>query len=78
MTFNKLVEIFQRVMPQTDASKITPESSLTSDLGIDSLNMMLLAITVEDEFKIRFSSDAKLEKVADIVAYVDQAVAEAQ
>ena len=33
--------------------------------------MMLLAITVEDEFKIRFSSDAKLETVKDIVDYVE-------
>ena len=30
-----------------------------------------LAITVEDEFKIRFSSDAKLETVKDIVDYVE-------
>ena len=39
--------------------------------GVDSLNMMLLAITVEDEFKIRFNSDAKLETVKDIVDYVE-------
>ena len=33
--------------------------------------MILLAITVEDEFKIRFNSDAKLETVKDIVDYVE-------
>ena len=57
MVFEKLKEIFGRVMPQCDPSTITMDSVLTTDLGVDSLNMMLLAITVEDEFKIRFSSE---------------------
>ena len=71
MVFEKLKDIFARVMPQCDPSTITMDSVLTTDLGVDSLNMMLLAITVEDEFKIRFSSDAKLETVKDIVDYVE-------
>ena len=71
MVFEKLKEIFGRVMPQCDPSTITMDSVLTTDLGVDSLNMMLLAINVEDEFKIRFSSDAKLETVKDIVDYVE-------
>ena len=71
MVFEKLKDIFARVMPQCDPSTITMDSVLTTDLGVDSLNMMLLAITVEDEFKIRFSSDAKLETVKDIVDYIE-------
>ena len=71
MVFEKLKDIFARVMPQCDPSTIKMDSVLTTDLGVDSLNMMLLAITVEDEFKIRFSSDAKLETVKDIVDYVE-------
>lgn len=71
MIFDKLVEIFTQVMPATDPKKITMDSVLTTDLGVDSLNMMLLAITVEDEFKIRFDNNAKLETVKDIVAYVE-------
>lgn len=71
MVFEKLKEIFGRVMPQCDPAPITMDSVLATDLGVDSLNMMLLAITVEDEFKIRFSSDAKLETVKDIVDYVE-------
>lgn len=71
MVFEKLKEIFGRVMPQCDPETITMDSVLATDLGVDSLNMMLLAITVEDEFKIRFSSDARLETVKDIVDYVE-------
>ena len=71
MVFDKLKEIFGRVMPQCDTSTIKMDSVLTTDLGIDSLNMMLLAITVEDEFKIRFTPDAKLETVKDSVDSVE-------
>ena len=71
MVFEKLKEIFGRVMPRCDPATIKMDSVLATDLGVDSLNMMLLAITVEDEFKIRFNSDAKLETVKDIVDYVE-------
>lgn len=72
MIFDQLVEIFQSVMPQTNPEKIKPESVLTTDLGVDSLNMMLLAITVEDKFGIKFESGAKLDTVADIVEYIEK------
>ena len=71
MVFEKLKEIFGRVMPLCYPATIKMDSVLATDLGVDSLNMMLLAITVEDEFKIRFNSDAKLETVKDIVDYVE-------
>lgn len=71
MIFEKLVNIFERIMPQVNTSEIKMESILTSDLGVDSLNMLLLAISVEEEFGIRFEQDAKLETVKDICDYVE-------
>ncbi len=71
MIFEKLVKIFERVMPQVNTKDIAMESVLTSDLGVDSLNMLLLAITVEEEFGIRFEQDAKFETVKDICDYVE-------
>ena len=47
MVFEKLKEIFGRVMPQCDPATIKMDSVLATDLGVDSLNMMLLAITVD-------------------------------
>ncbi|MDO5127902.1 MAG: phosphopantetheine-binding protein [Eubacteriales bacterium] len=72
MIFDELVEIFKRVMPQMDASKLKPESVLTTDIGIDSLNMMLLAITVEDQFGIKFEAGVKLDTVSDIMEYIEK------
>ena len=71
MIFDKLIEILKRIMPQVDTSKITKESVLTTDVGIDSLNHMLLAITVEDEFNIHFDSTNELKTVGDICNFVE-------
>ena len=71
MIFDKLIEILKRIMPQVDTSKITKESVLTTDVGIDSLNLMLLAITVEDEFNIHFDSTNELKTVGDICIFVE-------
>ncbi|MGM9684373.1 MAG: acyl carrier protein [Eubacteriales bacterium] len=70
MILDKLKEIFAKVMPNADTSNITRESNLVTDLGINSLTMMLLAIMVEDEFGFHFEGSAKLETVGDIVDYV--------
>lgn len=72
MIYDQLLDIFKRVMPQMDVAKVSMESKLATDLGVDSLNLMLLAITVEDEFKMRFDADAKFDTVSDIVKYVEE------
>lgn len=74
MIFDRLKEIFGRVMPQIDETNITMDSVLTSDLGVDSLNMMLLAISVEEEFDIQFESASNLNTVRDICEYVEERV----
>ncbi|MBE5944959.1 MAG: acyl carrier protein [Lachnospiraceae bacterium] len=75
MIFNKLLEIFERTMPQVRKEEIKMDSVLTTDLGVDSLNMMLLAISVEDTFGIQFEPGAKLETVSDICNYVEEKTA---
>lgn len=72
MIYNKLIEILKRIMPQVDTSQITFDSILTTDLGVDSLNMMLLAISVEEEFEIEFESNARIATVGDICEYVER------
>lgn len=71
MIFDKLKNIFERVMPQVDTSDIKPETVLTSDLGVDSLNMLLLAVSVEEEFGINFEPSTKIDTVKDICDYVE-------
>ena len=45
MVFDKLLEIFSNVIPEVDTSEITKDSTLFEDLGLNSLTMMLLAVS---------------------------------
>ena len=66
MVFDKLLEIFSNVIPEVDTSEITKDSTLFEDLGLNSLTMMLLAVSVEDEFGIKFEDAGELNTVEDL------------
>lgn len=70
MIFEKLVEIFGNVIPEVDADEITRESNLEEDLGLNSLTSMLLAVSIEDEFDIKFEEAGELETVQDVVDFI--------
>lgn len=70
-TLEKLKQILKRSMPDTDVSQVTRDSKLLQDLGLDSLNMMLLAIVVEDEFKIHFSTGFQPETVGELCKFIE-------
>lgn len=71
MIFDKLITILQRVKPNVDIPTVTMDSRLITDLGIDSLSMMLLAISVEDEFDIEFGDDANFNTVKELCDYIE-------
>lgn len=70
MVFDKLLEIFGNVIPEVDTADITKESTLFEDLGLNSLTMMLLAVSVEDEFGIKFDEVGELNTVEDVCNYI--------
>ncbi len=74
MIFDKLIAILQRVKPNVDSSTVTMESRLITDLGIDSLSMMLLAISVEDEFNIEFGDDTNFNTVQELCDFIENAI----
>jgi len=57
-----------------DESKITLESSLSEDLGADSLDAVELIMALEDEFGIEVDDEAatKIKKVSDIVEFLEK------
>ncbi len=73
MIYGKLIEIFKRIKPSVDENKITMDSRLVEDLAIDSLTMMLLAISVEDEFQMQFEANPNFTSVRDLCNYVAKA-----
>lgn len=69
MTFERIQDILvDKIGLEKDG--ITPESSFES-LKIDSLDMVELICTIEDEFSVEFGENMELSTVSELVAYVD-------
>ncbi|MBR0121341.1 MAG: acyl carrier protein [Clostridia bacterium] len=75
MVFDKVKKIFSEQL-EVDESIITPEASITSDLGADSLDLIDLAMSIEDEFEIELSDDAieHIKTVGDMVSYIEDRI----
>lgn len=58
------------------ADKIKPESKIVEDLGADSLDVVELLMTMEDDFGIAVSDEeaVKLKSVQDIVTMLESKV----
>ena len=70
---SKLVDVLHVLKPKLDLSAVGEESRLVLDLGIDSLSMMLMALAIEDAFKISFDATVSFTTVGDVVDYIGQA-----
>jgi acyl carrier protein len=72
MIYARLVDIFQDVFDD-DSIRITPELSAKEVDGWDSLTHILLMLTVEKAFKIKFSVPeiGKLQNVGDLVMLIN-------
>ena len=68
--FERLIEILQKVVPNADVTSIQDSTRLTADLGLNSLTIMLLAMSIEDSFGFEFDETAEFETVADVLKYI--------
>ena len=69
--FEGLKEIIAAVRPSLDLTSVGFESKLVSDLGIDSLSMLLLSLATEHKFNMRFDdSTPPFQTVGDVCDYV--------
>lgn len=74
MTFDRIQGILVDKLG-LDADTIAPESSFES-LKIDSLDMVELICTIEDEFSVDFGENMDLKTISELVVYVDGLAAE--
>lgn len=72
MVFNKVREIICAQL-DIEADKVTMESGVTDNLGADSLDLVDLVMSIEDEFDIEVpdSEIENLKTVGDIVRYIE-------
>lgn len=65
-----LKEIISIVKPKLDLQNVTMKSQLVSELGIDSLSMLLVALAVEEKFKIKFDSASNFNTVEEVCDFI--------
>lgn len=72
MVFEKVSEILASQL-DVEESDITMETKLVDDLKADSLDLVDLIITFEDEFGIEFPEEEteNIKTVGDIVNYIE-------
>ena len=68
-----LKEILQLIKPSLDLSSVNEDTQLISDIGLDSLTIMLLSLAIENKFKIKFEGALKFNTVGDVMDYISQA-----
>ena len=72
MVFEKVKKIISEQL-EVDQTIITESATITGDLGADSLDLVDLAMSIEDEFDIELSDEAleKIKTVGDLVEYIE-------
>lgn len=73
MVFEKLRALIAEQL-ELDESEITMESELIDDLGADSLDIVDLVMTIEDEFEIEVPDEAieNMRTVGDAVKFIEE------
>ena len=73
MTLDKVKELLADQL-NIDSEKITENSKVIEDLGADSLDVVEMLMTLEDEFSVTVSDEESvgLKTVGDIVNYIEE------
>jgi len=72
MTEKKVKEILGKQL-NVDVAKIGNETNIATDLGADSLDLVEILMSLEDEFSISIPDEAipEIKTVGDLVSYID-------
>lgn len=67
----RLKKLIKQNMPDSDVEHAT-ESTKLADLGIDSIGMMMLSMSMEEEFGVEFTDAIPFETVKDVLDYLNK------
>lgn len=74
-TLDRLIEVFQAVFEEeVDVTAVTPQASLREDIGINSIGMLYMAMALEEEFEVKFTSDefSRIRTVQDVIDRLEE------
>ena len=66
----ELIEILLKTAPDTDVSSITMETRLKADLGLTSLDFIVIMFELQDKYGVLPSELEPFETVGDVIAYL--------
>lgn len=71
--YSKVVEIISSQL-RVDPDNITESSSIVEDLGADSLDIVEMLMTFEEQFSISVPDEVipEMRKVSDLVEYLEE------
>ena len=67
----KLKELIKNTMPEVETESVTRDTRLIEDLHFDSLSIMMLSMSLEDEFGITFDEPMMFNTVGEVVDFVE-------
>lgn len=72
-TYDRLKKIIVEQLG-VDEEEVTPEASFVEDLNADSLDLVELIMSLEEEFGMEISDEdaEKIQKVSDAVDYIEE------
>jgi len=72
MILEKLKEMLSRINPDINTDNIDESTSLSLDLGLDSLSILMLAYEIEEEYGFFFEQTEKFKTVGDVCGYISR------
>lgn len=71
--FESVKKILIEQLKLEDGVEVTPASRIKADLGADSLDILQLLMTIEDEYNVRIPDEAlaKFDTVEDVCNYLE-------
>ena len=70
--FERLLKLMEENVLDIDPASVKPESELKKDLGMDSIGMMMFAMSIEDEFGLTFDAPVPFVTVQDVLDYLEK------
>jgi acyl carrier protein len=68
----ELIDILLRTAPDTDISNLSAESRLKADLGLTSLDFIMIMFEIQDKYGVTFTGEEAFETVGDVIRFLQE------
>lgn len=69
-TLKELRAILVSISPEIADMPLSEDTRLIDDLGLDKMRLLLFAVSVEDNFDIRFVGSPEIDTLGDVIHYI--------